>query len=350
MKQTLRDGRGMALALTLVALVIVGVLVAGALFSGSAEQRMAESTRWGLRAFGAAEDGAYGAIDHWPANRGVYSGRRAYPLDSAVSMPTEPGASYTGRVYRLNRALYLLDVTGRVAAGGISQRVGMLVRLAPLINPRIQAALTLGEPATESGKMFLRGTDTPPAAGSNWSDCAPPEASVPAVSSTPDTNALFRDGSPDYLTLSHQASVRLPPGSYAPAPIVVDGVCETVDEPSNWGDGSDHASPCGAYSPIVWLNGSGSIVRGQGQGVLLVDGDLSIAGPFTFHGLVVVRGTLTTAGSGAVTVYGAVAAGRAVVASSGTLTVNWSSCAVTSAMLEAGTATLSRSRSWVQLY
>jgi type II secretory pathway pseudopilin PulG len=339
----------MALALTLVALVIVGVLVAGALFSGTAEQRMAENTRSRLQAFGVAEGAAYGAIGTWPANRRVYTGRRAYPLDSGVPMKSDPSGSYEGTVYRLNGTLYLLDVTGRAGVSGVSQRLGVLVRIAPP-HTNIQAALTVGEPFTTGGNAFLSGTDTPPSAGSNWSDCGPTGPGVAGVASPGDTNALYRDGSTEYVTLTRQASVQLSPGSYAPAPIIVDGVCETNRQPSNWGDGNDHASPCGAYSPIMWLKGDGRIVGGQGQGVLLVDGDLSLDGPFTFYGLVVVHGRLTAAGSAAVTVYGAVSAGSAALATSSRFTVNWSSCALTQALIGGGVATLSRSRGWVQLY
>ncbi|HVH66947.1 MAG TPA: pilus assembly PilX N-terminal domain-containing protein [Gemmatimonadales bacterium] len=125
----LPDRRGMALALTLIALVIVGVLVAGALFSGLAEQRMAENTRFWLQAFGVAEGGAYGALSRWAATGGIYTARRAYPLDSAAPLTSDPGSAYSGIAYRLNSTLYLLDVTGRAGASGISQRVGLLVRI-----------------------------------------------------------------------------------------------------------------------------------------------------------------------------------------------------------------------------
>jgi len=297
MKRVLQDGRGMALALTLVALVIVGALVASALFSGTAEQRMAENVRFGLQSFGVAEGAAYGALGTWPANRSTYTGRRAYPLDSAVPMQTD--GSYSGTVYRLSSTLYLLDVTGRDIRSradglrdGISQRLGLLIRIVPL-QADIQAALTtLDESVTRGGRnTFLNGTDNPPPAGSNWSDCGPTGASVAGVRSTLDTTVLYRYGSSGYATLSQQASVQLAPGSYRPSPVVVSGVCETNAQPSNWGDGNDHTSPCGAYFPIVWLKGNPpfsatstwSILGGQGQGVLLVDGDLSVHGPFTFY-------------------------------------------------------------------
>lgn len=355
MKCVLRDRQGMALALTLLALVIVGALVAGALFSGTADQRMAENTRFQQQSFGIAEAAAYGVLGTLPAN----AGRRAYPLDSAAPLVRDPSVaspgrrgSYTGSVYRLSPTLYLLDVTGRDTTSGVSHRLGMLIRVVPT-QIDVKAALTLGG-GREGGERtpVLNGTDTPPPAASNWTDCGPPEASVSAVRTTPDTSGLFGPGSTEYATLSRQASLELNPGGYTPAPVVVNGVCATDAQPGNWGDGSDHTTPCGAYFPTVWLKGVGtsSIGGGQGQGVLLVDGDLVVTGGFTFYGLIVVRGTLTAAATAALNVYGAVAARRADWGSAGTVTVNWSSCAVTEALLARGVWALNRSRGWGRLY
>ncbi len=346
------DRRGMALALTLVALVIVGALVASALFSGTEEQRMGENTRLLQQSFGVAEGAAYGAIGTWPANRSAYAGRRAYPLDSGVSLRTDPSQSgwYSGSVYRLNNTLYLVDVTGRDTAGRGSQRLGLLLRIAPP-QADIQAALTLASPVTGGGSPRVIGTDTPPA-GSNWTDCGPTKGSVAGIRTTPDTSALLSYGSTDYGALVRLANVQLAPGSYTPAPMVLNGVCETEGQPGNWGDGNDHSSPCGAYFPTIWLNGMGTstITGGQGQGVLLVDGDLAVTGPFAFYGLIAVRGALTVAQGAAVNVYGVVSARSADLAGSGSVTVSWSSCAVANALLGAGVVALNRSRSWVPLY
>jgi type II secretory pathway pseudopilin PulG len=354
MQGVLRDGRGMALALTLVALVILGALVAGALFSGTADQRMAENARFQQQAFGTAEGVAYGALGTWPANRSTYAGRRDYPLDSAAALlpaasDESPGrrGSHSGTVYRLNRTLYLVDVTARDPTSGARQRVGMLIRIAPP-EVDVHAALTVGRDGAEGGGT-LNGTDTPPPL---WTDCGPTEASVAPVRSAPDTSALYGPGSMEYVVLSGQASVLLSPGSYTPAPVVENGVCATDGQPTNWGDGNDHTGPCGAYLPTVWLKGAGttSIGGGQGQGVLLVDGDLVVTGAFAFYGLMVVRGAVTASAGGALKVYGAVVAGRADWGSSGRVTVSWSSCAVTDALLAAGAGAMNRSRGWVQLY
>src|SRR2546427_11253046 len=93
MKQVLRDERGMALALAIVAMVIVRALVAGALFSGTQEQRMAQSSRFQQQSFGVAEAGDSELIRTW--NTTTFNRRRAYPQGSAASVQREEAAGRT---------------------------------------------------------------------------------------------------------------------------------------------------------------------------------------------------------------------------------------------------------------
>ena len=79
MKQVLKNERGMALAVAIVALVIVGALVAGALFSGTQEQRVAENTRRVQASFGVAEEGVNSLIRVWPNSTTVWNGMAGYP-------------------------------------------------------------------------------------------------------------------------------------------------------------------------------------------------------------------------------------------------------------------------------
>jgi hypothetical protein len=396
MKRVLQDERGMALALAIVALVIVGALVAGALFSGTQEQRMAENARFQQQSFGVAELGAYTALSGWPQNRNTYNGKRAYPLDSATGMnagawspaPNKTG-SYSGSVYKLNSNMYLVDVTGRdsmsranrLRGGGFSQRIGILTRIVPL-NVDVQAAMTLGGPVTwGGGNTFVNGADNAPPAGNNWGGCGPAGASLAGVraktigdlgasngqfkgtpdsiiSPTMDTSTFYNYGYTNYGTLTSQANITLTPGNYTPSPVVLNGACNTTGQLTNWGDGNDHNAPCGTYFPIVWLKGASTatwfLIGGQGQGVLLVDGNVSMDGNFEFYGLVVVRGTLTTVANSTVKIYGGVLAKNANFApngsGSGSFTVNWSSCAMTQALSGTGVGALNRSRSWIQLY
>jgi len=73
-KHGVKNERGMALALAIVALVVVGALIAGAFFSGTQEQRAGENVRRALASFGVAEEGAYDIIRGWDKNRVTYAG------------------------------------------------------------------------------------------------------------------------------------------------------------------------------------------------------------------------------------------------------------------------------------
>ncbi len=57
MWRTVRNERGMALAIAIFALVVVGALVAGAFFAGVQESRTAENNRRLQKAFGVTESG-----------------------------------------------------------------------------------------------------------------------------------------------------------------------------------------------------------------------------------------------------------------------------------------------------
>ena len=57
-------------------------------------------------------------------------------------------------------------------------------------------------------------------------------------------------------------------------------------------------SLCQSYFPIIYRNGNLKVQDGRGQGVLLVEGDLEVRGNFEFTGLVIVRGELSTNGTG----------------------------------------------------
>jgi hypothetical protein len=121
-----------------------------------------------------------------------------------------------------------------------------------------------------------------------------------------------------------------------------------VTSPLNWGAPADSTSPCFRYFPIIAATGGTVLSGGQGQGFLLVDGDLEIGGGFEFFGTIVVRGVLRTSGAGG-RVVGAILAEAAVLAGSG-LAFTYSSCAVRRARLGAAVPEPLAERSWTQLF
>jgi hypothetical protein len=131
--------------------------------------------------------------------------------------------------------------------------------------------------------------------------------------------------------------------------------CDTSVE-SNWGAPTDKASPCFNYFPIIYHRGTLSISgSGEGQGILLVEGDLNVQGRIDFYGPVIVTGGVNIRGTGSddVKFYGGVLAQDVTLDDSkltGNATVNYSSCAIRRALQGSAVPTLLSERNWVQLY
>src|SRR2546426_11247397 len=102
--------------------------------------------------------------------------------------------------------------------------------------------------------------------------------------------------------------------------------------------------------PIVHLTGTSTINGVQGQGILLVDGDLNIQGGFQWFGVTIIKGSLNTAGGGSTDAHfwGATMAQDSVHLGDNTITghanVNYSSCALLRALQATGVVTPMRSR------
>jgi hypothetical protein len=74
-----------------------------------------------------------------------------------------------------------------------------------------------------------------------------------------------------------------------PGPVEAGGVCD-FGSPWNWGDPIRPYRPCGGHFPIKGRVGPLVVEGGQGQGVLVVDGDVTLQGGTVFHGLVLASG------------------------------------------------------------
>ncbi|PYP43043.1 MAG: hypothetical protein DMD42_11150 [Gemmatimonadetes bacterium] len=398
MKQILKNERGMALALAIVALAVVGALIVGALFSGTQEQRAGENVRRALASFGVAEEGVYDVIRGWDNNRATYAGLYPYPANGpardSVLIDTTTSASKTGRysgtLFKLNDQLYVVDVTaqdnlslaGRIRGGGASQRVGLLVRIMPVVLGT-PAALTSGGANVLGGNASINGNDQIP---TGWTGCGPTDSAGAGVRTQTNDTVRFTGGHPTvvgsppvlkdptladsafsvygsmtYAQLAKQADITLPAQNLSSTvgPSLTGGTCNT-NVPTNWGSPSDPSGPCGQYFPIIHITGSGAAISGQeGQGVLLVDGSLDVQGGFQFFGVVVIKGKLRTSGGGggnpahfwgAMLVQDAVELADTTNTIVGNANILYSKCAITKALDKAGAGAMMRSRGWVQLY
>ena len=387
MESVLRNERGIALGLAIVALVVSGAIIAGALFVGTQEQRLGENARRVQQSFGVAEGGAYDVLR--AVKPESLNAKQLYPADSyqIASTTTPTGGSYGGTVYKLNQSLYLVNITGqdRVSLGGslkriggARQRIGMLARVLPMTFPG-NAALVSGTGVDLAGQSAADGNDhTPP----NWSGCAALGPGAPGIR-TPDTvtinnnasytgnpPAVYHDstvqpssftqfGSVSYSDLVAKANITLSPGvTYTTQPVTTKGknpVCD-LTVLTNWGDPQNPTTPCGTYFPIIHITGAGSTTLNgvEGQGILLVDGDLNVQGGFEWYGVTIIQGELKTSGGGTTPAHfwGAVlAASTSKYGLGGQAILNYSACAIARVTANVGLSTsLLRSRSWVQLF
>ncbi|MFH1765877.1 MAG: hypothetical protein ABIF09_16945, partial [Gemmatimonadota bacterium] len=130
--------------------------------------------------------------------------------------------------------------------------------------------------------------------------------------------------------------------------------CKTTLQ-NNWGSPKKPGSACGSYFPIIYAkNGLKIAASDAGQGILLVDGDLEVSGGHEFYGPVIIKGTLTTTGTGGHFVGGVVAANVNLDLSTvlGDAVIQFSSCSVARAILNNSALTQVRPlerRSWVDL-
>jgi len=385
MRRMLRDERGMALAVAIFALVVVGALVAGAFFAGTQEQRVGENQRRVQQSFGVAEAGAQERVMSWQPDQ--MNKRLSYPQDSVVIGPNQPApggtGSYGGYSYKLGSNIFLIDVTGRDRAsaggaiaggGGARQRIGLITRIAP-IDFGIHASLTTQGGVALSGNADVNGADQIP---SGWASCDPPGPTQPGVRDnganvstsgngaiqgnppvvndpTINNNSFSTFGGATYAQLAARATVTLGGGTYKTNPALNGaGQCDKTNL-LNWGDGMNPLAPCGNYFPIIHIAGTATLNGDQGQGILLVDGDLNVQGSYQFFGIVIIQGDLKTSGGGSTDAHfwGGVMAQNAdlsVQNLSGKATLNYSSCSILSALQATSPISMMRQRGWVQLY
>lgn len=365
--------RGVALGLVLWALVIGAAVLTVAVFIGMQERRASGTGRRLPRALTRAEAGLADALVGWTP--GLLNRRLLHPFDSLVVGRLGPGASpsgWRGVILRLNRGLFLVSVEAEdppgstVATVTTLSRLGWIVRVRPVVMT-ISAALQAGR-VTLGDDVRISGIDQSSTA---LPGCLEPDSSTAGiVAATIDQRAApVIEGSPPVLTspadsgfpaaaaspfeqLAIQATNVLSGGTWSPVPSISGGDCN-ISDPQNWGDPSGLVATCGDYWPVTHVTGDLHLLPGRGQGILLVDGDLAVEGPFQFSGIVLVRGRMETgAVGGLVRVDGALLAAQAGTATlplSG-ISVTYSKCMVSNSLQSSGRLIPLRSRGWKQLY
>lgn len=374
------DECGIALAVAVFALVVIGALVAGTFFAGRLEQQTGMNTMFAAQAAEAAEAGLNDAIATQSAGALL-----ALPMDPAQvtdlgSLNVRYRTSAARTVSRLTDNLFLVRSLGtRANAGGGQLAVRSLGQLIRLVQADIEVAagLTALGDVTITGGAEVTGIDVLPPAWSVGVDC-PPLEDVAGVrynngelmtsgngtyqgspASVVDETLNQQDMQEAFNKLKALATLTLPTGNPAatePAyTLSVPPRCDT-SVLTNWGEPILNTDPCFNYFPIIYRQGDLKLQGGRGQGILLVEGDLTATGGMVFYGPVFVTGTLSTSGNSGqgAKFYGGVIAGNVALDDltklAGGALVSYSSCAIRRALQNTATPTPLAERSWVQLY
>lgn len=370
----LKSERGIALVVAIVALVVIGAIVAGTFFISSLEQKTAENSVDAAEAYQAAEAGIVKNVGNWD------TGYNSLAVDGGTTIAQDsvaPGTYFNVTISRLNSSLFFLRSVG--TRNSATQTLAMVLRTVT-VNPNVNAAVTAKGNVSVGGNATIDGTNTNP---SGWSSCgtAPNMGGIrtsgtvstngnPTIGGSPAkiqndstvNNALFQgpfdqfkamatmslaggNGNGNYVTYNGMA----PSTTGSPAK------CNRTDA-NNWGEPlrtGSYVSQCTSYSPIIYFAGNAKMTGGRGQGILLVDGDLSIAGNFQWVGLVIAIGQVKT-GNGTTNVTGAIMANDANIGDqtsfSGTPVVSYSKCALDYVLNNSAIARPLAMRSWAQVF
>jgi hypothetical protein len=376
----LSDERGIALAVAVFALVVIGALVAGTFFAGRLEQQAGSNTFYAAQAAEAAEAGLNEAVATQSATALLALDPNELADLGSINVSAHATASRTIR--RLSDNLFLVRSLGTRtnAAGGqlAGRTLGQLIRLVQA-DIEINAGLTALGDVTITGGAEVSGVDGVPDAWVGKTDCPPLEdvsgvrynngtltaKGNGAIAGQPDSildpTLNSTDMKKDFDKLKALATLTVTannPAATVPAYTVsVPPRCDT-DVETNWGEPSPAllTDPCFNYFPIIYHYGNLALQGGRGQGILLVEGDLTATGGMVFYGPVFVTGTLSTSGnkSQGAKFYGGVVAGNVslddLTKLAGGALVTYSSCAIKRALDNTATPTSLAERSWVQLY
>ncbi|MHB1224410.1 MAG: hypothetical protein ACYC2G_10265 [Gemmatimonadaceae bacterium] len=365
---------GAAILVVLGAIALLGAAAATGLGAVLHAQRAGRRASAAAAAFAAAEGARAGAMAEWHTR---------VPADLAVAAGVEwdsgswNGAATAVAVTRI--APRVLRVEGRsVAPGPAGERPARRATAALwVVEPAlltVAAAFTAGAPiiagpAAATG-VRLDGRDTLLA---GWSCAAADSASVPALATNAPVTlppvSLVGGSAVDagaplagryVLTWPAPDTLRLVrPLVFAgdltapPAEPRLDGAggCRTgTAEPTNWGDPA-RPSACAGWLPVVHVRGDLDGPVGRGQGVLVVDGDLTLRGGFDYRGVVIVGGVVRAGGAGNRVIGAILGRGDAAAGAShelDALALRYSSCVVRSALAAAGVLRPAPTRGWAE--
>lgn len=353
--------RGAALALVVWGLVVGGALLTVVTVLAVQEQRAAGALRQEERGlFGAELTGAE-LLSHLTLGM-----LRANLPGAFDSLPLAAGSGWSALVRRLTPRAFLLEVSPRPPASGPGAREAASVRLGWLLRPAPDsfapaAAVSLGASVALGDGVDFSGTGDgacPPPDSAIAGITAPAVSIVGSASLTGAPPKALRSASDSGLAagdlvafnrLRERATLVLPGGSYTTGPATVGTSCD-LRQPTNWGAPVGADTPCGDYLPLIRIDGDVTLSGGVGQGILLINGNLHVTSPFTFHGIVIVTGEVDITARTDVLGMFAAAELRSGTGPVTQLKVHYSKCIIANDLEFSAPLIPLASRAWKQLF
>jgi hypothetical protein len=182
-----------------------------------------------------------------------------------------PEVLYATAVRRLGPELYLLIGRGSLRESRLERRVGRVVWM---LDPGTRVGAWTG--TVELGVALV--TDETSRLTGTIGAAVVDTTQVPGIGLLTESTLL-------------SAARPVEPGTYSPGPTTFGSTCVT-DRLDNWGSPTDPEGPCGSHRPLLGSTGSLCVKGGEGQGVLVVSGDLTITEGAWFEGILLVGGDL----------------------------------------------------------
>ena len=311
------EREGVALISVLYFLIVCGLAATAVLLSERSRAANVLGARGGLRLWAIADSALYAALAMWQPRDRL---RQLVGTTVVLADRSTPDVRTRVFVSRTTRRLFTIVAEASQPLDGSARHVSLFVRL-PAASTSLRGALVSAVDVTIGPEVRIAADsacgDTTTAAVVLAQSAAFAIDST-AIGSAPtmardagaaDSATYLRFGDAWWNDLTMAADVQLADGAHvAPTPVTSAGSCLRLA--TNWGDPSAATSPCAARVPIVHAAGDLTIDGGLGQGALLVDGHLIIAGPFTFSGQIVARGGIEMIADN-ITITGSIHAWRA---------------------------------------
>lgn len=340
--------RGSALAVVLFLLALL--LGLSALVAGQARLRWLAGTRAlsGARLDLMVDERLGRTVPEWDPQ---FASR--LPIDSPVALPTAvaptPGIVPGDSLRRLGALLFERRVSLSQQSVDGTTLLGHVARqeLLQLISPALpdSGAVHAGSGLILESGALVDGHDVVPAGWGSY--CPTPAGSVAGVHLGPGSalsgscaSTSCLTGAPPqaldslplsiwsapagWLALAPDADRQLAGVVVGPAPATLaSGACDQT-QPLNWGDPISPASACGDYFPLILAQPGAVLMDGEGQGVILALGSVTLSGSVRFAGVILAQGSVELRDAAQVT--GVVIARDTVQVRDGAV-VQWSRCA-----------------------